>query len=67
MVTGLRQSLQSAQATKRNADQFVDSITAQDIGRLPDVTVAEALQRVSGVQITRNAGEGNGVAVRGLT
>ncbi|WP_082454120.1 TonB-dependent receptor [Sphingomonas sp. Leaf62] len=67
VVTGLRQSLQSAQSIKRNADQFVDSITAQDIGRLPDVTVAEALQRVSGVQITRNRGEGNGVAVRGLT
>ena len=67
VVTGLRASLQSAQAIKRNADQFVDSITAQDIGRLPDVNVAEALQRVSGVQITRNRGEGNGIAVRGLT
>ncbi|UZK70290.1 TonB-dependent receptor [Sphingomonas sp. S1-29] len=67
VVTGLRQSLASAQAIKREADQFVDSITAQDIGRLPDVNVAEALQRVSGVQITRNRGEGSGIAVRGLT
>jgi iron complex outermembrane recepter protein len=66
IVTGLRQSLESAQAIKRNADQFVDSITAQDIGRLPDVNVAEALQRVSGVQITRNRGEGSAIAVRGL-
>jgi iron complex outermembrane recepter protein len=67
VVTGLRQSLQSAQSIKRNADQFVDSITAQDIGRLPDVNVAEALQRVSGVQISRNRGEGAAIAVRGLT
>jgi TonB-dependent receptor len=66
VVTGLRQSLESAQAIKRNADQFVDSITAQDIGRLPDVNVAEALQRISGVQITRNRGEGSAIAVRGL-
>lgn len=66
VVTGLRQSLESAQAIKRNADQFVDSITAQDIGRLPDINVAEALQRLSGVQITRNRGEGSAIAVRGL-
>ncbi|ARU17997.1 TonB-dependent receptor [Croceicoccus marinus] len=67
VVTGLRQSLETSQEIKRNSDQFVDSITAQDIGRLPDVNVAEALQRVSGVQITRNRGEGNAIAVRGLT
>ncbi len=67
VVTGLRQSLASAQAIKKNSEQFVDSITAQDIGRLPDVNVAEALQRVSGVQITRNRGEGAAIAVRGLS
>lgn len=67
IVTGLRASLQSAQSRKQNAEQFVDSITAVDIGRLPDVNVAEALQRVSGVQITRNYGEGSGIAIRGLT
>jgi TonB-dependent receptor len=67
VVTGLRQSLQSAQAIKRNAEQFVDSITAQDIGRLPDVNIAEALQRIPGIQITRSYGEGSDIAVRGLT
>ncbi|KAK0358015.1 hypothetical protein LTR94_037053, partial [Friedmanniomyces endolithicus] len=46
---------------------FVDSITAVDIGRLPDINVAEALQRISGVQISRDRGEGNGIAIRGLT
>ncbi|RYG20393.1 MAG: TonB-dependent receptor, partial [Caulobacteraceae bacterium] len=67
VVTGIRASLASAQSIKRNSEQFVDSITAVDIGRLPDVNVAEALQRVSGVQITRNYGEGSGIAIRGLT
>ncbi|RZJ29012.1 MAG: TonB-dependent receptor, partial [Brevundimonas sp.] len=67
VVTGIRASLASAQSIKQNSEQFVDSITAVDIGRLPDVNVAEALQRVSGVQITRNYGEGSGIAIRGLT
>ena len=67
VVTGLRQSVATAQALKFNADQFVDSITATDIGKLPDRNVAEALQRVSGIQITRNYGEGSGIAIRGLT
>jgi len=67
VVTGLRQSLATAQALKFNADQFVDSITATDIGKLPDKNVAEALQRISGVQITRNYGEGSSIAIRGLS
>ena len=67
VVTGLRQSLATAQALKFNSDQFVDSITATDIGKLPDRNVAEALQRVSGIQISRNYGEGSGIAIRGLT
>ena len=67
VVTGLRASLATAQAIKMNADQFVDSITAVDIGKLPDTNVAEALQRISGIQITRNRGEGSGIAIRGLT
>ena len=75
-VTGNRASLQSAQAIKQNADQVVDSITAVDIGALPDRSVAEALQRVPGIQITRTdansdplrwAGYGNGVFIRGLS
>ena len=67
VVTGLRASLASAQTIKRTSEQFVDSITAVDIGRLPDVNIAEALQRVSGIQITRTYGEGSGIAIRGLT
>ncbi|WNO52842.1 TonB-dependent receptor [Stakelama saccharophila] len=67
VVTGIRQSIKTAQAIKFNSDQFVDSITATDIGKLPDKNVAEALQRISGVQIERSYGEGSGLAIRGLT
>ncbi|TPG54693.1 TonB-dependent receptor [Sphingomonas glacialis] len=67
VVTGVRASLRSAQNIKRNADQVVDSIVAEDIGKLPDRNIAEALQRISGVQIQRNFGEGSSVAIRGLT
>lgn len=76
VVTGIRQSLRSAQNIKRNSDTVVDAITAQDIGALPDRSVTEALQRVPGVAINRFAGtsdpdhfsvEGSGVTIRGLT
>ncbi len=67
VVTGVRASVLSANLIKRNADEIVDSIVASDIGKLPDNNVAEALQRISGIQITRNYGEGSGVAIRGLT
>ncbi|WP_162238793.1 TonB-dependent receptor [Brevundimonas sp. Leaf363] len=67
IVTGIRASLASAQSIKQNSEQFVDSIVAVDIGKLPDVNVAEALQRISGIQITRNRGEGSSIAIRGLT
>ncbi|MDB6087081.1 MAG: hypothetical protein JWN43_4962 [Gammaproteobacteria bacterium] len=60
VVTGIRASLQSAQELKRNADTVVDSIVAEDIGKLPDVTATEALQRITGIQIGRDLGEGGG-------
>ncbi len=76
VVTGVRESLRSAQAIKRNSDQIVDSVNAQDIGKLPDANTTEALQRITGVQIQRRYGEGAtdfdhrtqpAVTVRGLT
>ena len=67
VVTGTRASLRSAQAIKRDASQIVDSIVATDIGKLPDHNVAEALQRIPGIQIDRNYGEGSNIAIRGLT
>ncbi|QJR82278.1 TonB-dependent receptor [Alteromonas pelagimontana] len=66
-VSGLRSSLASAVSRKQFSGQIVDSIIADDIGKLPDLNVAEALQRISGVQISRNRGEGSDVAIRGLT
>lgn len=79
VVTGLRSSLDSAQDRKRDSDQIVDSVNAQDIGRLPDMNIVESLQRITGVQIERRYGEGGAevaikgrqntpaVAIRGLT
>ena len=67
VVTGFRQSLQNAQNIKRNAAQIVDSIVAEDIGKLPDNNLVEALQRVPGIQITRARGEGASIAIRGLS
>jgi TonB-dependent receptor len=67
VVTGVRASLQSAQNIKRNAPQIVDSIVAEDIGKLPDRNIAEALQRISGIQVQRQYGEGSSVQIRGMT
>ena len=66
VVRGVRASLDSAQNIKRHSDQVVDSVVAEDVGKLPDDNVAEALQRVTGVEITRNADEGASVLIRGL-
>jgi iron complex outermembrane receptor protein len=65
-VTGIRAAQQRAIDLKRNAAQIIDSISAEDIGKLPDVTISDSLQRVPGVQIRREAGEGSAVNVRGL-
>ncbi len=66
VVRGVRSSVMSAQVVKMEAQQVVDSIVAEDIGKLPDNSVAAALQRVPGVQITRANGEAAQVLVRGL-
>jgi iron complex outermembrane receptor protein len=66
IVTGIRAAQQRSIEIKRNAAQIVDSISAEDIGKLPDVTISDSLQRIPGVQIRREAGEGSAVNVRGL-
>jgi TonB-dependent receptor len=65
VVTGIRASLRSAMDVKRNSLQVVDTISAEDIGDFPDKNLSEALQRVTGVQISRQDGEGRGVSIRG--
>ncbi len=67
IIRGIRGSLQRAADRKRNADQIKDVIDAEDIGKLPDTNVAEAMQRVTGVQINRDLGEGSEIAVRGFS
>ena len=66
VVTGIRRSQEQSIDIKRNETAIVDAISAEDIGKLPDVTVADALQRIAGIQIQRNAGEGSTVNIRGL-
>lgn len=65
-VVSYRQSLQKAIDIKRDTVGQVDAIVAEDIGKFPDLNLAESLQRIPGVAITRDAGEGRNVSVRGL-
>ena len=65
-VTGVRASLNNALEAKQNAGQIIDSIVAEDIGKLPDSTLVESLQHVTGVAILRNNVEPNTVLIRGL-
>ncbi len=66
VVTGIRGSQQRAVNLKRDAASVTDSISAEDIGKLPDVTISDSLQRIPGVQIRRDAGEGAAINIRGL-
>jgi TonB-dependent receptor len=65
IVRGVRGAQEAAINIKRNSAEVVDSIVSEDIGKLPDVTITDALQRVTGVQISRAAGEGSLVSIRG--
>jgi TonB-dependent receptor len=76
VVSGQRAALSSAQKIKQNSDEIVDSIVADDIGKLPDRSVTEVLQRIVGVTIDRTMAkgdpehysvEGSGVSIRGLS
>ncbi|QGZ42088.1 TonB-dependent receptor [Pseudoduganella flava] len=66
VVSGTRQSVASAIDRKKNAATVVDSIVAEDIGEFPDKNVGEALSRVTGVQLSRDFGEGSQVNIRGV-
>ena len=65
VVTGIRSALASAVAQKRSSDNLIEVIVAEDIGKLPDQNLAEVLENITGVQITRTAGVGTGVQIRG--
>lgn len=66
VVTGFRSSLAKAIDLKRNESAAVDSILAEDIGKFPDLNLSESIQRIPGVAITRDGGEGRQISVRGL-
>ncbi|HLT90867.1 MAG TPA: TonB-dependent receptor [Woeseiaceae bacterium] len=66
VVTGIRGSLTTSMNVKRTSVGVVDAITAEDIGKFPDTNLAESLQRITGVSISRVNGEGSEVTVRGF-
>ncbi|MDX2276283.1 MAG: TonB-dependent receptor [Hyphomonadaceae bacterium] len=66
VVTGFRASLADALTTKRESTLIIESVTAEDIGEFPDQNVAESLQRLPGIQIDRQNGQGTRVRIRGL-
>ena len=66
IVTGFRQSLATALNAKKNSTLIIESITAEDIGKFPDQNITESLQRLPGIQIDRENGQGTKVRIRGL-
>jgi TonB-dependent receptor len=66
VVTGIKGSLMRSMDIKRDSAGVVDAISAEDIGKFPDTNLAESLQRITGVSISRNNGEGSEVTVRGF-
>lgn len=67
VVTGFRQSLQAALNVKKTSVAAVDAIVAEDIAKFPDQNLAESLQRIPGISISRDGGEGRSITVRGLS
>jgi len=65
VVTGIRASLQSAANIKRNASAVVDAVSAEDVGKLPDSDVGQALARIPGIAVGRDFGVGSSVSIRG--
>jgi iron complex outermembrane receptor protein len=66
VVTGFRGSLEQALDVKRESAAAVDAIYAEDIAKFPDLNLSESIQRIPGVAISRDAGEGRSISVRGL-
>ncbi|MCC8611413.1 TonB-dependent receptor, partial [Xanthomonas vesicatoria] len=64
-VTGYRASLEKSQAVKRSANSIVDAISAEDIGKFPDINAAESLSHLPGISVDRQFGEGEKVSING--
>lgn len=65
-VSGIRSSLKSSMEDKKSSSVVSDGIKAEDLGKFPDLNVAESLQRITGVSIDRSGGEGQAVTIRGF-
>ena len=65
-VTGFRASLANALTAKQNSNLIMESVTAEDVGKMPDQNVTESLQRLPGIQIARDQGKGTRVLINGL-
>lgn len=66
IVTGFRASLETAVNTKKQTDQIVESVSAEDIGKLPDASIAESIARLPGVTSQRTSGRSNTISIRGF-
>ena len=66
-ITGIRRGIESAISVKKNSDNIVESISAEDIGKLPDNSIAESIARLPGVSAQRVAGRAQVISVRGLS
>lgn len=66
VVTGFRASLQSAINTKKRADQIVESVSSEDIGKLPDASIGEAIARLPGITSQVLNGRANVISIRGF-
>ncbi|RVQ68804.1 TonB-dependent receptor [Croceicoccus ponticola] len=66
VVSGFRQSLVEAQEIKRNSANVIESIVAEDIAKMPDLNIAESIQRIPGVAVSREGGEGRNITLRGF-
>lgn len=66
VVTGFRASLESATNTKKRTDQIIESVTAEDIGKLPDASIAESIARLPGITSQRLNGRANVISIRGF-
>lgn len=66
-VTGIRRGIEAAISVKKNSDSIVEAVSAEDIGKLPDVSIAESIARLPGLSAQRVAGRAQVISVRGLS
>ena len=67
MVTGIRRGIEAAISVKKNNDSIVEAISAEDIGKLPDSSIAESIARLPGVTAQRTAGRASAISIRGMS